>query len=53
MNPLKEKSYVLYTLLYKKYITTTDLLYLQGTLLNTLITYKGKECKKEWINVYV
>ena len=36
MNPLNEKSCVLYTLLYKKYITAKDLLYLQGTLLSTL-----------------
>ena len=44
----------LYTLLYLKWITNKDLLYSTGNSAQySIMTYRGKESKKEWIYVYV
>ena len=47
----------IYTLLYIKQITNKDLLYstvvLYSTTQYSVMTYSGKESKKEWIYVYV
>ena len=43
----------IYTLLYIKWITNKDLLYNTGNSHYSIMTYMGKELKKEWIYVYV
>ena len=43
----------IYTLLYIKWITNKDLLYNTGNSQYSIMTYMGKELKKEWIYVYV
>ena len=44
----------IYTLLYRKLITNEDLLYSAGNSTQySVMTYKGKESKNEWIYVYV
>ena len=44
----------IYTLLYIKQITNKDLLYSTGNSTQySVMTYMGKESKKEWIYVYV
>ena len=44
----------MYTLLYFKWITNKDLLYSTGNSTQySVMTYMGKESKKEWIYVYV
>ena len=44
----------IYTLLYIKQITSKDLLYSTGnSSQHSVMTYMGKESKKEWIYVYV
>ena len=43
----------IYPMLHIKEMTTKDLLIAQGTLLNTLMAYMGKESKEECIYVYV
>ena len=44
----------IYTLLYIKYITNKDLLHSTGISSQySVMTYMGKESKKEWICVYV
>ena len=44
----------IYTLLYINYITNKDLLYSTGNSTQcSVMTYMGKESKKEWIYVYV
>ena len=44
----------IYTLLYIKQITNKDLLYSTGNSTKySVMTYMGKETKKEWIYVYV
>ena len=44
----------IYTVLYRKYITNKDLLYSTGNSTQyCVMTYMGKESKKEWIYVYV
>ena len=44
----------IYTLLSIKYITNKDLLYSTGNSTQySVMTYIGKESKKEWIYVYV
>ena len=43
-----------YTLLYIKQITNKDLLYSTGnSTQQSVMTYMGKESKKEWVHVYV
>ena len=44
----------IYTLLYIKQITDKDLWYSTGNSTQySVVTYMGKESKKEWIHVYV
>ena len=44
----------IYTLLYIKQITNKDLLYSTGNSTQySVMTYMGKESKKEWISIYV
>ena len=44
----------IFTLLYIKQITNKDLLYSTGSSTQySVMTYMGKESKKEWIYVYV
>ena len=44
----------IYTLLYTEQITNKDLLYsTRNTTQYSVLTYMGKESKKEWIYVYV
>ena len=44
----------MYTLLYMKEITNKDLLNSTGNSTQySVMTYRGKESKKEWIYVYV
>ena len=44
----------IYTLLYIKQVTNKDLLYSTGKSAQySVMTYMGKESKKEWISVYV
>ena len=44
----------MYTLLYIKYITNKNLLYsTENPTQHSIMTYMGKEPKKEWICVYV
>ena len=44
----------MYTLLYIKYITNKNLLYSTGNSTQySIMTYMGKEPKKEWMHVYV
>ena len=44
----------IYTLLYIKWITNKDLLYSIGNSTQySVMTYMGKEPKKEWIHIYV
>ena len=44
----------IYTLLYIKQITNKDLLYSTGNSTKySVMTYMGKESKREWIYVYV
>ena len=44
----------IYTLLYIKQITHKNLLYSTGNSIQySVLTYMGKESKKQWIHVYV
>ena len=44
----------IYTLLYIKLVTNKDLLYSTGNSTQySVMTYMGKESKKEWIHLYV
>ena len=44
----------IYTLLYIKWITNKDLLYSTGNSTQySVMTYMGKESKKEWMYVFV